>query len=388
MYNKRNVTSAAFLAMLIFGIVMAVLGSVLPSVIEKFKITIINAGSLFVIMNLGMLLGSMIFGPIVDRYGYKGLLTICAIIIFAGIEGIALSPTMFLLKVSLFFVGFAGGAINGGANALVADINEGNKSSGLSYLGVFFGIGAFSVPFILGSLLDHFKYETIIGAVGMLILIPLLFFTFISFPGAKHSQGVPLKESTGLLKETLLLLLGMMLFIQSGLEMVISGWSSTYFSESFHTSPREAVLLLSVYWLALMIARIILGKILVNANHTRVLNMGLIIALAGTILMVLGPTKYVALSGLALTGFGFAAVFPMVLGFVGDAYARLSGTAFSLVLAMGLLGGMFLPWITGIMAEQFGLRYTLLLAPLCLLASLIIFNIIRKQKSLEKHIIQ
>jgi fucose permease len=104
--------------------------------------------------------------------------------------------------------------------------------------------------------------------------------------------------------------------------------------------------------------------------------------------MVLGPTKYTALAGLALTGFGFAAVFPMVLGFVGDAYARLSGTAFSLVLALGLLGGMFLPWITGILAGQFGLRYTLLLAPVCLLASLVIFNIIRKQKRIEKHTLQ
>ena len=379
MYNKKSVTSAAFLAMLIFGIVMAVLGSVLPSVIDKFRITVVNAGALFVIMNLGMLLGSMIFGPVVDRYGYKGLLTVCAVIIFAGIEGIALSPTIPLLKISLFFVGFAGGAINGGANALVADINEGNKSSGLSYLGVFFGIGAFSVPFILGSLLDHFSYETIIGAVGILILIPLLFFTLISFPGAKHSQGLPLKESAALLKENLLLLLGMMLFIQSGLEMVISGWSSTFFSERFQTGPREAVLLLSVYWLALMIARIILGKILVHANHTFVLNIGLIIALTGTLIMVFAPVKYIAVAGLALTGFGFAAVFPMVLGFVGDAYARLSGTAFSLVLALGLLGGMFFPWITGILAGKFGLQNTLLIAPISLFASLIIFGVIRKR---------
>jgi dipeptide/tripeptide permease len=40
---------------------------------------------------------------------------------------------------------------------------------------------------------------------------------------------------------------------------------------------------------------------------------------------------------------------------------------------------MFFPWITGILAGKYGLQYTLLIAPAGLLASLIIFGVIRKR---------
>lgn len=380
MYDRKRVLWAAFMAMLIFGIVMAILGAVLPSVITKFGISLTNAGSLFLLMSLGMLFGSLFFGPVVDRYGYKGLLVVCTALVFGGIEGIAFAPSVPVLKAALLLTGFAGGAINGGANALVADISEDNRGSGLSFLGVFFGIGAFSVPFLIGSLLGIFNYENLIASAGLLILFPLLFFIAIRFPAPKHTQGFPLSEGIGLLKESTLLLFGVMLFVQSGLEMVISGWSATYLTEVVNVESRQAVFLLSLYWLSLMIARVALGKLLKSFSNKKVLTISLLIAITGSILMITAESKTMAVTGLALTGLGFAAVFPLVLAFVGDTYSKLSGTAFSVVLAFGLIGGMLFPYITGIVAELSGLRLAFLIAPVGLIASLLIFRtlIIRK----------
>lgn len=380
MYIKKQVLWASFMAMLIFGIVMAILGAVLPSVISKFDISLANAGSLFLLMSLGMLIGSLFFGPVVDRFGYKWLLVICTALVFAGIEGIAFAPSVVVLKTALLLTGFAGGAINGGANALVADISEENRGSGLSFLGVFFGIGAFSVPFLIGSLLGIFDYENLIATAGLLILIPLLFFLAIKFPTSKHNQGFPLYDGIRLLKESTLLLFGIMLFVQSGLEMVISGWSATYLSEVLHMGSREAVFLLSVYWLSLMLARLLLGNLLKTVAREKILSNAFIVAMAGAILMIASTGKILAVAGLALIGFGFAAVFPLVLAFVGDAYSKLSGTAFSLVLALGLVGGMLFPYITGIIAEVIGLRYAFFLAPVSLLGSFIIFRVLITKK--------
>jgi fucose permease len=370
---------AAFLAMLIFGIVMAVLGSVLPSVIVKFDISLVNAGSLFLLMSLGMLFGSLLFGPVVDIYGYKGLMAVSTALVFVGIEGIALAPSLPMLKIALVLVGFAGGAINGGANALVADISEENRGSGLSFLGVFFGIGAFSVPFLLGSLLGVFQYESLISAVGFLILIPLLFFIYIRFPASKHTRGFPVKEGLGLIKERVLLMFGLMLFMQSGLEMLISGWSATYFSEVLNVESQEAVFLLSVYWFSLMISRLAIGNLLKRISHVKVLFVSYGIAFLGTLLMISASGKDLAVIGLALVGIGFAAAFPLILAFVGNTYAKFSGTAFSLVLACGLVGGMLFPWVTGILAEWIGLRFTFILAPASLLASVLIFKTIKNK---------
>ena len=50
----------------------------------------------------------------------------------------------------MFLFGLGGGAVNGATNALVSDISEKDKGANLSLLGVFFGLGALGMPFILG----------------------------------------------------------------------------------------------------------------------------------------------------------------------------------------------------------------------------------------------
>ena len=56
-------------------------------------------------------------------------------------------------------------------------------------------------------------------------------------------------------------------------------------------------------------------------------------------------------------GVGLAAGFPVMLGLVGSRYADLSGTAFSFVLVIALIGNMFVNFLMGIISENFGIRH-------------------------------
>ena len=222
-YRKSSVFAAAALAMFIFGIVMSILGAVLPSVIEQFGLDAARAGSLFPLMSIGMLLGSLLFGPIVDRYGYKGLLIVCAGMVLAGLQLIGAAVSLGALRAAMFLIGLGGGVINGASNALVADIYEEERGARLSLLGVFFGIAAFALPFLLGLLLNTFGYARLAALVGWSVVIPILFFLLIRFPEPKHKQGFPLKEGAKLIREVPLLLFGLMLFFESGMEMTMGG---------------------------------------------------------------------------------------------------------------------------------------------------------------------
>src|SRR6185369_8016751 len=136
--------------------------------------------------------GSVVFGPIVDRNGHKGLLFLATALIVVGLEGIAFAPSMGWLRVAIATIGFGGGIINGGANALVADISADGRSAGLSLLGVFFGVGAVGVPFVLSTLLGWFSYTEIIASVGALVAVPLVMIALTTFPEPKQPQGFPL----------------------------------------------------------------------------------------------------------------------------------------------------------------------------------------------------
>src|SRR5262245_56175695 len=149
-YRHSLVFAAACVGMLLFGVTLTTLGSILPSIMPQHGLDRASAGSLLAVMSMAILAASLVFGPIVDRHGYKGVLIAGALGVSAGLAGIAFAPSSWLLALAVFAFGFSGGLINGSTNALVSDISSQARGSGLSLLGVFFGIGAFGVPLVLG----------------------------------------------------------------------------------------------------------------------------------------------------------------------------------------------------------------------------------------------
>jgi MFS family permease len=74
MYNKKIVFWAACIGILFFGMGITTLGSVKHGLEEKYLLDEIASGTLFSILPFGILLGSLLFGPFCDKYGYRILL--------------------------------------------------------------------------------------------------------------------------------------------------------------------------------------------------------------------------------------------------------------------------------------------------------------------------
>lgn len=374
-YNRKHVFAAACLGMFVFGIVMTVLGSILPSLIDRFGVDKAAAGSSITLLSVGILLGSLVFGPVVDRYGFKGMLTACTLLVLLALEALAFAPSFDLLRVAVFFVGFGGGVINGGTNALVSDISVEGRSAGLSVLGVFFGLGAFGVPFLLGFLLDTYSYSILTALVGVPVLLALFYFAAVRFPSPKQPQGFPIARGAKLARDPALLLIGAILFLQSGIEITTGGWTTTYFEEELAVGAGDAAFALSLFWVGMALTRLILGRMLKRRDPAPVLRICLAVALVGSILMIATTSPWLAYPGIFLTGAGLAAGFPILLGYAGDLFPRMSGTAFSILFVIALTGGSLLPYVAGILGGAFGLRGSFLMTPVALLGMLAVFDL-------------
>ncbi|HUQ47901.1 MAG TPA: hypothetical protein VM053_06600, partial [Gemmatimonadaceae bacterium] len=64
MKSQRALFVCACLGMLTFGVVLTILGAVLPSIIERFGLDKAQAGSLFLLMTFAILAASIVFGPL------------------------------------------------------------------------------------------------------------------------------------------------------------------------------------------------------------------------------------------------------------------------------------------------------------------------------------
>ncbi len=368
--------------MLLFGIVLISLGTILPFVSEQFSLDPLQAGTLASILPAGILLGSIIFGPIVDRYSYRNLLIACTLIIFIGLEGIAFASSIFTLQMSLFLIGIGGGAINGGTNALVADISEKNpahRSANLTFLGAFFGIGALGVPSLMALLSKYWTYYQIIAGIGVATLIPLIYYLLIAFPAPRHIQAIPLQGYLNMIKDEVLLLFGFFLFFLSAVEGIINNWTTTFLDDRGFP-PSEALLLLSVYVLCLTVMRLLLAVILRKRSPLLVLILSLLTLLIGAGLISLSGQHAFVWSGMILMGFGIAAGFPVVLGFVSKIYVKLRGTAFGFVLVLALLGNILINYITGVVTKIYGIHYFPFLLITCIGLLLILLGFIRKHE--------
>lgn len=368
-YNKNLVFTAACIGMSFFGVSMITMGAVLPSLTDKLMLNDLQAGALVTFLPLGLLAGSLLFGPIVDRFGHKVLLLLSCIIVLLGLEGIAFFEEIPLLQLSIVCIGFGGGILNGETNALVADIsNDEEKGARLSLLGAFYGIGALGIPVLMGFLSKLYTFETILQGTGVLMLVCIIFCLFIRFPAPKQPQGFPIKEGVKLLKEKSLLLLSLILFFQSGLEGVTNNWTTSYLGRTTDIPADKILLILTCMVAGLTAARLLLVVIFKAVKENVVLVCSLIVAGIGFLLLMSAPEFWRAALGMVLIGAGLASTFPVILSILGQRYASLSGTAFSIAMVIALIGNTLLNNLTGILSQQFGIT----VFPYMMIAAIII----------------
>ncbi len=367
---------AACAGMFLFGVTMVSLGSILPEIITKYNLTEIAAGTLTSLLPAGILAGSILFGPITDRYGYKYLLISSTLFIIAALEGLAFTRNYFLLRLYIILIGFAGGMLNGATNALVNDISSEGRSANISLLGVFYGIGALGMPALLGLFSGKITSNLIMAGLGFIMIIPVVYFFFVSFPEPKVTEKYPLKESLRMLRDPVLIMMGLFLFFQSGLEGVTTNWTTTYFQTLDMERKDAALFALSGYMLSLTVARIILGWILRKFPSGLIQFASMCLSGIGIIILMFSKNYALSAAGLFMMGAGFAAAFPVLLGYVGEVYQKLSGTAFSFVLVIALIGNISLNYSMGLIFNYFGIRYLSSLLLFCLAMLLVVFLVV------------
>jgi len=381
MYGRNLVFAAACLGMLLFGIVFLSLGSVNNMLAERFHLDDNGIGTLTALLPFGILAGSLVFGPIVDRFGYKWLLIVCALLVLAGLEGMAFARSTGFVQLFVFLIGFGGGVLNGSTNALAADVSQGERGAKLSLLGVFFGIGALGMPSTLAVLSKHFSLAGIVAGIGLFVLIPVLYFLLITFPPPKQkAQAGSLAAGFALLKHPIFLLAGLALAVQSGMEGMSNDWMTRYFKKVTLVGEQAAewktLLGLMAVTGAMVAARLVLSGLLriVRSQHVLFASIGL--TAAGALLLMFAASYTAALCAALLIGAGLAACFPVVLSYIGDLYPARSGTAFSTIFFIALIGNMTINKSFGLLAQIHGIQQYTKVMLLCLAASAILLALV------------
>ena len=332
-YSTGLVFMAACAGMSFFGVTMLSLGPILG----PLNAIVEGANALPSTMSIGIIIGTILFGPVVDKFGYKWLLILASVCALAGVQGLATCQEISLLHASIFLLGLGGGILNGETNALVSDIYDDNKRGGrLGLLGAFYCIGA-----LLWTLLNYFipDFRIPLNAVSAVMAVFIVSFFFIAFPKAKPQENVSISKSLGLLKYPALIMFAVVLFFQCAFEGTSGNFTVQYLAHTGGMDNAAATLAMTWFTVGMLAGRLPLGNIMNKLKELGTLYLYLSVALVGVILFFIEASSAVAVYiAMILIGFGAGATFPVVLNFIGGAFKELSGTAFSIALFIGLCG--------------------------------------------------
>lgn len=357
--------------MLVFGIAVVTLGSVAPALKQKFLLDDFATGTLFSILPIGLIIGSLVVGPICDRYGYKGVMFLSALGICVGFEGIAFANNLQLLRSFIILFGLSAGFINAATNSIVVDVSDVHKGPNLSILGIFFGTGAFGMPLILSRLVGKVNPLEVLSNSGWIVLVFALLFLFVPFPPSKQDRGTSVPWSS--LFSPLLWFISFYLFFQSSMESIITNWTTTYVHSKGSISNAQALLGLSIHMLGMIVMRLLSATIFRNVAQTIILGFCLVQLLVGVLLLHQGQTALLIYVGLFFAGTGLSAGFPVMLGFVGQYFSNISATAISFVLVIALTGNMLINYFTGMIIQQYGIAELTPLLYVCIFIMMLLF---------------
>ena len=285
---------------------------------------------------------------------------VSAIIIAAF--SISIVPPFALLTLPFFLAGFGIAALDTGLNTYMANLPR--SAERLNYLHAFYGAGALLGPIIASTIL-------VIGLTwnyvySLWLILGLLFFFGIALAfkkqdvvSASQSQDEPQEKTSSMTKVSRLpvtWIVTLFLFSYLGTEVSLGTWMYSFLTEQRQQPTLFSAWIVSGYWMGLTLGRIVLAKLASRLTERVAIQICIMGTLLGILLTWLIPIDIVSAIGLCLTGFCLGPIFPTTIALMPQFFPqRLLATAIGVVTSLSGLGRVFFPWLSGNLAQAFGL---------------------------------
>ncbi|GAP09241.1 fucose permease [Bellilinea caldifistulae] len=334
------------------GVTVASFGPLLPELSVLNQVDLSRMGQIFTFYFLGSLISQILSGPFSDRFGEKPLMLAATLLLMVSVATLPFSHTFSLSLLLFSLTGLGGGAIVLATNVLIARVYADRSVSALNLLNLFFGVGAFLSPALVGLIAGQTgNGRQILWLVSALLALQVVLFGWLRIPPPARTPQA--NAGTGmrfLLRSRLVWLLAFLLMLYVGVENGFGGWITVYMQRTANLPYEQAALSASAFWLALTAGRLVTVGLGMRLSAMRILALSLGGALAGSLLMVLGRGNLpLSTAGILLTGFSFASIFPSTVSLSSAFFPEQAGRAMSIINGMASIGAMVLPWLQGVL---------------------------------------
>ncbi len=354
---------------LLLGVLLGLLGSLVIAWQYQIDVEPQLIGLHFLCLNAGYVVAAAAAEKLLSRISAKSIALIaCALACGSLVAlGIVRPPVPVAGRlIVLTIMGFGAGAL--GTSLLYASHShfEERPASAINQAGILFGSGCLLSTLIVGGayFAGSLQLETVLLAVVPLAFL-LIFAASKRVPAAKrHNPELEISRKTLRdLRSIATVLFSLLLFFQFGNEWALAGWLPLFLIHRLGSNPVLAIGVLAVYFLTLMLGRLLAQKLLPHLSHRRLLLGSTAAAMFGFLLLSIADSLTGAAIGVVIIGAGYAPIYPLVAERLDHRFSFHPGF-YNGTISIAITGAMSAPWLLGFVDSYLGMRYVMLLPAL------------------------
>lgn len=363
---------------LLSGFLFALLGAILPAWgYYRDPPDFVTVGHYFLSLNLGMILASQVAHLFLPRRGIRFLLVLasvlgCATLLYLALVPPPLSPLWRIAGLAM--VGLETGLLHPALFHAVSTSYASDPVGTLTRGGIFYGLGCLAATLLVAG---TFYAYTVPSILILMATVPGYFagiFAKTSFPPVTSPIQRSSRRTLEEFRSPAAILFTMLLFFQFGNEWAIAGWLPLFLIRHVGLSPSTSLLMLALYWLALLVGRAVAVAILPRVRHGRLLGGSVLAALFGYMILSSTNNAFGAAMGALFVGCGFASIYPLVTERIARRFPHYHPGFFNGIFSFGLLGGTLAPASLGYLAAAWdiGVVMALPLLGTCVVCALLL----------------
>ena len=339
----------------------------------QFGLSYTQLGALVMVNFFVQVMVSLIFGTIVDRFGFRRFIVAAHVLAVVGMAWFAATPVVplppyFVLMTGTIIFATAGGFMELLLSPILNAIPTDEKSSAMSIMHAFFCFGHLAVALLTTLFLFVFGRQAWPVITLIWLLVPLVnIFIFATCPMAEAIPATQQSAAAKIFTRPLFIVLVFTIFFAGASEITFAQWTSAYLEEVIGL-PKIVGDIAGVSMFAAMMGLCRFGYGFFKKKGTawlpsqgRLMQIGAAFALVSYVIMAATSHPVLALLACALCGVGVGLLWPGTLSLAVEAFPKAGTWMFAILAAAGSIGGATGPAGFGVIADNIGLRAGFLL---------------------------
>ena len=360
----KNSRFAVSLIFAINGMVFGTWASRIPAIVDFHDLSPGSLGLLIFLAGLSAVIAFSIFGRAADRYGAAfitkraTLLLIPLTLIF-----IAYANSIWMLVFAVIFFGAIHGGDDVAMNAWAAEVEREYTRPVMSSFHAMWSLGA-GIGAGLGSLLAFYEvgFKNHFSLISIIIFVLALSAAFVPFESQKNKKDA--KSPFISIPKGSLLPVATITFFASLSEGAVADWSAIFLKSVASLNDGNAALGFTVFSVCMFSMRLLGDRISFILGPATAARYSGIVALTGSIILLVSDSFLLLLLGFGLIGLGIAVIIPLAFSRAGNDETISQGTAIASIATLGY-GGMLLgPLFLGLIAEITSIKTSFLILPI------------------------